>query len=99
MESRAIYKNTRSVSDWSDKVSSLKLYAGNTVTSDLWDSISEAAGKDVRGMIHNWISCTGYPILIVDESNDSMTVRQERFLAGRKATSEEDQTIWHVFKH
>ncbi|KAG8877544.1 Aminopeptidase 2 mitochondrial [Tulasnella sp. 332] len=69
---------------------------GSSVTSDLWEGISEASGKDISKLMNDWITKIGFPILKVTETNNSITVRQDRFLATGDATERENQEIWHV---
>lgn len=68
----------------------------NTVTSDLWDGISEASGKDVNAIMSNWILKQGFPVLTATATSEGIHVRQNRFLATGDPTAEEDATLWHV---
>ncbi|KAH8814520.1 leucyl aminopeptidase [Flagelloscypha sp. PMI_526] len=69
---------------------------GNTETKDLWDGISKATNIDIAELMDNWISKTGFPVLTVTESSDSITVRQDRFLDTGKLEDKDNQTIWNV---
>lgn len=69
---------------------------GNTVTSDLWDGISQASGRDVNAIMSNWVLKQGFPVLTVSEGSNSIRVRQNRFLATGDPTPEEDETLWQV---
>ena len=71
------------------------LYA-NAVTKDLWDGISEASGQDVAKIMSNWVLKQGFPVVSVEEKEDSIVVRQNRFLSTGDPTKEEDATLWHV---
>lgn len=55
-----------------------KFSYGNAVTSDLWDSLGEAAGIDATSLMKSWTHQMGYPVLIL--GND-FSVTQKRFLA------------------
>ncbi|KAI6036643.1 hypothetical protein BKA83DRAFT_4165803 [Pisolithus microcarpus] len=61
------------------------LYA-NTITKDLWEGISESTGINVSELMDNWITKTGFPIL----------VRQDRFLETGPAEEKDNQTIWSI---
>ena len=69
---------------------------GNAVTRDLWNGISEASGKDVSQIMDNWVLKQGFPVLTVTEGENSIRVRQNRFLSTGDPSAEEDATVWHV---
>lgn len=69
---------------------------GNTVTKDLWQGISESTGVDVPRIMDNWISKIGFPVLTVTESENSIHVRQDRFLESGPAEEKDNETIWAV---
>ncbi|KAG1756159.1 hypothetical protein EDD22DRAFT_981551 [Suillus occidentalis] len=69
---------------------------GNTVTKDLWQGISESTGVDVPGIMDNWISKIGFPVLTVIESENGIHVRQDRFLESGPAEEKDNETIWTV---
>ena len=58
---------------------------GNTQTSDLWDALGEASGKDVAHVMDIWTKNIGYPVISVteNETDSSITVKQNRFLRTR----------------
>lgn len=66
----------------------------NAETKDLWSGISEVYGKDVTKMMDSWVLKQGFPVITVTENQDSITVRQNRFLMDLKP--EEDETLWYV---
>ncbi|EIN08063.1 hypothetical protein PUNSTDRAFT_126849 [Punctularia strigosozonata HHB-11173 SS5] len=72
-----------------------RLY-GNSVSRDLWEGIGEATGKDVAGMVENWISKMGFPVLTVTETEGAIKVRQDRFLETGPAEPKDNETIWTV---
>lgn len=53
---------------------------GNTTGDDLWSALSEASGKDVAAFITPWLTRSGYPVVIVDQSDKKVTLSQEHFL-------------------
>ncbi|NNN09657.1 MAG: M1 family metallopeptidase [Acidimicrobiaceae bacterium] len=62
----------------------LKKHAyGNTVTTDLWDSLEEASGQPVREMMNTWILQGGHPLVTLSEGH----LTQQPFAYG-EATSE-----------
>ncbi|KIO32561.1 hypothetical protein M407DRAFT_213745 [Tulasnella calospora MUT 4182] len=69
---------------------------GNSVTKDLWKGIGEASGLDIPKMLDNWILKIGYPVVTVKENNDSVTVRQDRFLSTGDPTDKENETLWQI---
>ncbi|KAJ7276711.1 hypothetical protein C8J57DRAFT_1061552, partial [Mycena rebaudengoi] len=73
-----------------------KLY-GNSVTNDLWDGISKATGLDIHGLMDNWMTKIGFPLITVTETPDGIHVRQDRFLENGDALAEENETIWFVY--
>ncbi|KAL0947133.1 hypothetical protein HGRIS_013264 [Hohenbuehelia grisea] len=72
-----------------------KLYA-NSVTTDLWQGISESTGMDIVTLMDNWISKIGFPVVTVTESPEGITVRQDRFLETGPAEEKDNQTIWNI---
>jgi aminopeptidase 2 len=78
----------------------LKKHAfGNTTTADLWASLSDASGKDVRSIMQIWTKQVGHPIVTVteDASSNSIHVKQNRYLCANDAKPEEDETLYPVF--
>src|ERR1700761_1661202 len=61
----------------------LKKHAyGNTTTEDLWESLSDASGKDVVRVADIWTKNVGYPVVSVAEDSKDGTIQleQHRFL-------------------
>lgn len=69
---------------------------GNAKTTDLWNALADASGKDVAQNMLNWTQKIGFPVLTVDESGDQITVRQDRFLSTGDVAAEENSTEWWV---
>ena len=68
----------------------------NTDTSDLWEALSEASGKDVKAFMHNWTSQPGYPIVHVSLADKGgIEISQKRFTMGAVA-DKEHHTPWHI---
>lgn len=72
---------------------------GNTKTSDLWESLSEASGKNVVEVMDVWTKKIGFPVIQVteDASTNKIHVKQNRYLTTGDVKPEEDQTIYPVF--
>ncbi|WFD28387.1 Aminopeptidase 2 mitochondrial [Malassezia nana] len=69
---------------------------GNTVTDDLWRSLSEASGRDVRAIMSTWTLQQGFPVVQAVQKDTYIQLRQTRFLETGPPTSEEDETLWHI---
>ncbi|ODV80897.1 aminopeptidase 2 [Suhomyces tanzawaensis NRRL Y-17324] len=70
---------------------------GNTQTSDLWDALSAASGKDVVEVMDIWTKKIGYPVVKVSEEDGKITVTQNRFLNTNDVKPEEDETLYPIF--
>lgn len=76
----------------------LKKHAyGNTTTSDLWASLSDASGKDVGKIMDIWTKKVGFPVITVTEDGKNIHLRQNRFLRTADVKPDEDQTLYPVF--
>ncbi|ANB13452.1 Ape2p [Sugiyamaella lignohabitans] len=77
----------------------LKKHAySNARTADLWASLSEVSGVDVAAAMENWIEKIGFPLLKVqeDENTGDVTVRQDRFLSTGDVSLNENETEWWI---
>jgi aminopeptidase 2 len=75
----------------------LKKHAyGNTQTGDLWASLAEASGKPVDEVMTVWTKNVGYPVVTVTENDDSIHLKQNRFLRTGDVKPEEDQVLYPV---
>jgi len=72
-----------------------RLY-GNSVSRDLWEGVSEAAGYNVTSMMETWVGKMGFPVLTVTEVEGGIKVRQDRYLESGPAEEKDNQTIWTV---
>lgn len=71
---------------------------GNTQTSDLWEALSEASGKDVVKVMDIWTKNVGFPIVHVEETGKGeLKLTQNRFLATADVKPEEDKILYPVF--
>ena len=71
---------------------------GNTETGDLWAALSEASGKDVLTLMDIWTKHVGYPVITVeeDETKNTITLTQHRFLRTADVKPGEDTTLYPV---
>ena len=69
---------------------------GNTQTEDLWAALSEESGKDISKVASIWTKKVGYPVLTVTELNDTIEIRQNRFLTTGDVKPEEDDTLYWI---
>ncbi|KAL2415719.1 Aminopeptidase 2 [Exophiala dermatitidis] len=71
---------------------------GNTKTSDLWDALGDASGKDVAHVMDIWTKNIGYPVVTVteNEKDSTITVKQNRFLRTGDVKPEEDKVLYPV---
>ncbi|KAK9775804.1 hypothetical protein SCAR479_07620 [Seiridium cardinale] len=71
---------------------------GNTQTEDLWAALEDASGKPVKDIMSTWTKNVGYPVVQVTENNDnSIHIKQNRFLRTGDVKPEEDQVLYPVF--
>lgn len=71
---------------------------GNTKTTDLWEALSEASGKDVVKVMDIWTKNVGFPIVHVEETGKGeLSLTQNRFLATADVKPEEDKVLYPVF--
>jgi puromycin-sensitive aminopeptidase len=66
----------------------------NTKTVDLWDSFEKVSKKPISKIMRSWTRETGYPILSIDKSGQS--INQERFFVSR--ISNKNNKIKHIWK-
>ena len=69
---------------------------GNTQTEDLWEALSEESGKDISKVASIWTKKVGYPVLTVTESDDKITLQQNRFLTTGDVKPTEDDTLYWI---
>jgi aminopeptidase N len=61
----------------------------NTEADDLWDSISEISGKDIKSLMHPWLEQSGYPIVSIKKTS----ISQNRFYIGKAGIK---STVWPI---
>ncbi|KAI1189063.1 peptidase family M1-domain-containing protein [Nemania serpens] len=72
---------------------------GNTQTDDLWAALEDASGKPVREIMSIWTKNVGFPVVQVTENTaeNSIRVKQNRFLRTGDTKPEEDKVLYPVF--
>ncbi|KAH9909190.1 peptidase family M1-domain-containing protein [Xylariomycetidae sp. FL2044] len=72
---------------------------GNTQTEDLWAALEDASGKPVKEIMSIWTKNVGYPVVQVteNEKDNSIHVKQNRFLRTGDTKPEEDKVLYPVF--
>ena len=59
----------------------------NTVSADLWKSLTQSSGTDVATLMKTWLGEVGYPVVTIEETSQAsdgkrvLKLKQERFLA------------------
>lgn len=75
----------------------------NTASSDLWKCWEEVSGIQLPEMMDSWTRQQGFPLLIVNESQDSgvrgarkLSVKQQWFLADGSAQPGDGDKLWQI---
>ncbi|KAJ7025196.1 leucyl aminopeptidase [Mycena alexandri] len=69
---------------------------GNSATRDLWDGISAETGQDIPGLMNDWVSQIGFPVITVTENSNGIHLRQDRFLDSGSPQVNENEIIWNI---
>lgn len=67
----------------------------NTVTSDLWNALSEISKKPVEDFMSSWTQQTGYPLLSYRRTKQGLRLEQTRFRLLTDDTPNTEQ-VWQV---
>lgn len=68
---------------------------GNASTEDLWQALAEESGKPVKNVMDTWTKQSGYPVLSVSASGNTLELHQTRFfLSGKQDKA--DSSRWSV---
>jgi aminopeptidase N len=65
----------------------------NTEANDLWDAIATSSGQNITSIMNTWISQPGYPVVIVEQRNNDVTLSQKQFYVG---PHENSNTLWPI---
>ena len=72
----------------------------NTVASDLWRALSEAAGQDVEAVVRPFIEQPGFPLVRIEQRTQngqtSLRLSQERFSARGPGANKGKRVKWPV---
>ena len=68
----------------------------NAEGDDLWSALGTASGLDVAGLMNQWISTPGYPVVHIERHGTDVTLRQHRFFVGPHHS---DDTLWCIPLH
>jgi aminopeptidase N len=66
---------------------------GNTTGNDLWKALGKSSGHDVAGFMNPWLDQAGFPVISVDQTEQSVTVGQAHFLENGETS---DGRLWPV---
>ena len=65
----------------------------NTITNDLWDALSKSSNKDIKTLMEQWTTKSGFPLILVSEENEKIKISQEKFSYNPENN---DQSEWIV---
>lgn len=65
----------------------------NTEARDLWNALGDASGQDIAGIMTTWISQSGYPVVSVDQVDETVTLSQQQFFVGPHQPSDK---LWPI---
>jgi aminopeptidase N len=69
----------------------------NTVTVDLWNALADVSRKDVRGFMDVWVTQPGFPVVGIEESDDTLTLTQARFFSSAtERTKDTAHMLWPI---
>jgi aminopeptidase N len=69
---------------------------GNTVSDDLWDSISLVSNKNVKNIMNCWIQQKGFPIISINCSNTDIKLEQTQFLKLGSKQNKIENPLWII---
>ncbi len=65
----------------------------NTEADDLWNALANASGKDIKSLMHSWLSQPGFPVVHMTKSDNDITLAQEQFFVG---PHEQSTRVWPI---
>ncbi len=75
----------------------LKKHAySNTDTVDLWHALEHVSKKPIAAFMHSWTSQPGFPVLIADNNDGLVTLKQEPFKLNRANIKDEEDLLWPI---
>lgn len=70
---------------------------GNATTGDLWNALEKVSGKPVGKIMRSWTQEAGYPVLTLEDKNDSLILSQSRFFSSiHSQKKSKDKTTWEI---
>ncbi len=70
---------------------------GNASTGDLWNALEKVSGKPVGKIMKSWTQEAGYPVLKLEDKNDSLILSQSRFFSSiHSQKKSKDKTVWEI---
>lgn len=66
---------------------------GNTSGSDLWEALENSSGKKVGDFMNTWLTESGFPMVSLSVSGDSVIMTQNRFFIGPHG---ESKKVWPI---
>jgi len=64
----------------------------NATGQDFWNCLEQSSGKQIGGIMKEWIGKPGHPLVTVTIGAEKLVLRQERFLL----SGEHEKTIWPI---
>ncbi|KAM9983730.1 hypothetical protein ACTFIY_000447 [Dictyostelium cf. discoideum] len=71
----------------------------NTITEDLWASISHTSGADVDSFVRSFTKYPGYPVVSIQETEKEgeFLLSQKKFRSDGQVDEKSDDPIWNCF--
>ncbi|KAK5575734.1 hypothetical protein RB653_006868 [Dictyostelium firmibasis] len=71
----------------------------NTITEDLWASISKESGIDVDSFVRSFTKYPGYPVVTIKETGKEgeFSLTQKKFRSDGEVAEKSDDPIWNCF--
>jgi tricorn protease interacting factor F2/3 len=64
----------------------------NATGNDLWSTLEDVSGKQVRRIMSSWVQQVGYPVVTASLQDGRLSLRQERFLI----SGDSEGTTWPI---
>jgi puromycin-sensitive aminopeptidase len=73
----------------------LNSYA-NATTADLWSALEEISHKPIADYMGKWTKLAGFPMVSADFSDNSIDLKQQRFLINPNPQSQTESELWPI---
>jgi aminopeptidase N len=67
----------------------------NTTGNDLWFALEKASGIDVKAFMEPWLIRSGFPVVVIDQVDASITLSQEQLLIGESEDTA-NKAVWPI---